>query len=93
MHGAAHRPIPASAHGLAAGEGTRGSLAVHRRRSKVDWSASTACWAAARLEKGPRWASTRSPSGRTSRTTDNRGNGSSVRRTHGIRSGKRERRL
>ena len=63
---------------------------VHCRRGSASWTAATAASAARRSGNGPR--NTPVP-GRTRRTTDRRGNGSSVSRTHSARSGNRERRL
>ena len=61
VHGAPHRPIPASAHGLAPGAAARGRRPVHWRSANVAWSASIACWAATRPANGPMWAATPAP--------------------------------
>ena len=80
--------MPASAHAV---PGTRGeSRVVHWRSGSASCTAATAASAARRSGNGPR--KTPVP-GRTRRTTDSRGNGSSVSRTHSARSGNRERRL
>ncbi|GAB3169262.1 hypothetical protein GCM10027059_33780 [Myceligenerans halotolerans] len=88
-HGAEQRPIPASAHGLPGCRGTRAIRAVHWRSGSASCRAATASFAARDPPNGPMWAMPEV----VSRTTDRRGYGSSVSRTHTARSGCLERRL